>query len=63
MAIGAYELMFKGTILAAKYWRPQQIITIYIVISLIYFVINLTISSIARTMQTRMSVGRGSIGG
>ncbi|MDO8915336.1 MAG: amino acid ABC transporter permease [Coriobacteriia bacterium] len=63
MAIGAYELMFKGTILAAKYWKPSQIITIYVVISLVYFVINFTISTIARRMQTRMSAGRGSIGG
>jgi putative glutamine transport system permease protein len=63
MAIGAYELMFKGTILAAKYWRPSQIITIYVVISLVYFVINFTISMLARRMQTRMSAGRGSIGG
>jgi putative glutamine transport system permease protein len=63
MAIGAYELMFKGTILAAKYWKPSQIITIYVVISLVYFAINFTISTIARRMQTRMSAGRGSIGG
>jgi putative glutamine transport system permease protein len=62
MAIGAYELMFKGTILAAKYWRPEQIITIYVVISLIYFLINFAISSVARGMQTRLSVGRGTIG-
>lgn len=62
MAIGAYELMFKGTILAAKYWKPSQIITIYVVISLVYFVINFTISLIARRLQTKMSVGRGSIG-
>ena len=62
MAIGAYELMFKGTILAAKYWKPSQIITIYVVISLVYFAINFTISSIARGLQTRLSAGRGSIG-
>lgn len=62
MAIGAYELMFKGTILAAKYWRPEQIITIYITISLIYFAVNFTISLFARGLQTRLSVGRGSIG-
>lgn len=63
MAIGAYELMFKGTILAAKYWKPQQIITIYLVISAIYFLINFAISSVARIMQARMSAGRGTIGG
>ena len=62
MAIGAYELMFKGTILAAKYWKPQQIITIYIVISLIYFVVNISISQVARGMHKRMSAGRGTIG-
>lgn len=62
MAIGAYELMFKGTILAAKYWRPEQIITIYLVISLIYFAINFTISQIARRLQTKWSAGRGTIG-
>jgi putative glutamine transport system permease protein len=62
MAIGAYELMFKGTILAAKYWKPEQIITIYLVISLIYFAINFTISQIARRMQTKWSAGRGTIG-
>ena len=62
MAIGAYELMFKGTILAATYWKPSQIITIYVVISLTYFVINFSISMIARSMQFRMSAGRGTIG-
>lgn len=62
MAIGAYELMFKGTILAAKYWKPSQIITIYLVISLVYFVINFAISTVARSLQTRLSSGRGSIG-
>ncbi len=62
MAIGAYELMFKGTILAAKYWKPSQIITIYVVISLVYFTINFIISTIARRLQTKLSVGRGSIG-
>ncbi len=62
MAIGAYELMFKGTILAAKYWKPAQIITIYLVISLVYFAINFTISMIARRLQTKLSIGRGGIG-
>lgn len=62
MAIGAYELMFKGTILAAKYWKPSQIITIYLVISLIYFAINFAISMVARRLQTRLSAGRGGIG-
>lgn len=36
----------------------QQIITIYLVISPIYF----TISQFARRLQTKLSVGRGSIG-
>ena len=62
MAIGAYELMFKGTILAAKYWKPSQIITIYLVIALVYFLINFAISLIARRLQTKLSLGRGSIG-
>ncbi|MFU8891782.1 MAG: amino acid ABC transporter permease [Anaerosomatales bacterium] len=62
MAIGAYELMFKGTILAAVYWRPSQIITIYVVISLVYFTVNFIISMVARRLQTKLSVGRGSIG-
>lgn len=62
MAIGAYELMFKGQILAGKYWRPSQIITIYIIISLVYFVINFAISSVARRLQKKLSAGRGSIG-
>ncbi|PKQ21214.1 MAG: amino acid ABC transporter permease [Actinobacteria bacterium HGW-Actinobacteria-6] len=62
MAIGAYELMFKGTILAAKYWKPAQIITIYVIISLVYFTINFIISTIARRLQTKLSAGRGTIG-
>ncbi|MRR11594.1 amino acid ABC transporter permease [bacterium] len=62
MAIGAYELMFKGTILAAKYWKPAQIITIYLVIALVYFVINFAISTVARRLQKRLSAGRGGIG-
>lgn len=49
---------FKGTILAAKYWRPSQIIAIYLVISLVYFAISTT----ARRLQVKLSVGRGSIG-
>ncbi|MGB4442109.1 MAG: amino acid ABC transporter permease [Coriobacteriia bacterium] len=62
MAIGAYELMFKGTILAAKYWKPSQIITIYLIIALVYFLINFAISLVARRLQTKLSLGRGSIG-
>jgi len=62
MAIAAYELMYKGTILAAKFWRPSQIITIYLVISLIYFAINFAISLVSRRLQKSLSVGRGSIG-
>jgi putative glutamine transport system permease protein len=62
MAIGAYELMFKGTILAAKYWRPSQIITIYVVISLVYFAVNFAISTVARRLQKKLSTGRGTIG-
>ncbi len=62
MAIGAYELMFKGTILAAKYWKPSQIITIYVVIALVYFVINFAISLVARRLQKKLSSGRGTIG-
>ncbi|MDY0087328.1 MAG: amino acid ABC transporter permease [Coriobacteriia bacterium] len=62
MAIAAYELMYKGTILAAKYWRPSQIITIYVVISLIYFVVNFSISMLARRLQKKLSAGRGAIG-
>ena len=62
MAIGAYELMFKGTILAAKYWKAEQIITIYVVIALIYFTINFGISMLARRLQNRLSAGRGTIG-
>lgn len=62
MAIGAYELMFKGQILAAKYWRPSQIIAIYVLISLIYFMINFAISTVARRLQKKLSTGRGTIG-
>jgi len=62
MAIGAYELMFKGTILAGKYWRPEQIITIYLIIALIYFIINFALSLVARRIQKKMSAGRGNIG-
>lgn len=63
MAIGAYELMFKGTILAAKYWKPAQIITIYVIIALVYFLINFAISMVARRLQKKFSAGRGGIGG
>ncbi len=62
MAIGAYELMFKGTILAGKYWRPEQIITIYLIIALVYFVINFALSMVARRIQKKLSAGRGTIG-
>jgi len=54
--------VFKGTILAAKYWRPSQIITIYVVISLLYFAVNFTISTVARRLQKKLSMGRGTIG-
>ncbi len=62
MVIGAGELMFKGQVLAGKYWRPSQIITIYVLISLTYFAINFAISTVARRLQKKLSVGRGSIG-
>lgn len=62
MTIGAYELMFKGQVLAGKYWKPSQIITIYILISLIYFTVNFAISTVARRLQKKLSTGRGSIG-
>lgn len=62
MAIGAFELMYEGTILAGQYWKPVQIITIYVLIALIYFVINFLLSHLSRKLQTRMSAGRGTIG-
>ena len=62
MAIGAFELMYEGTILAGIYWKASQIITIYVLIALIYFVINFLLSHLSRKLQTRMSAGRGTIG-
>lgn len=62
MAIGAFELMYEGTILAGKYWKATQIISIYITIALVYFVINFVISQLSRKLQVRLSEGRGNIG-
>lgn len=62
MAIGAFELMYEGTILAGKYWKATQIISIYITIALIYFIINFAISQLSRKIQGRLSEGRGTIG-
>lgn len=62
MAIGAFELMYEGTILAGTYWKATQIIAIYVTIALTYFVINFTISQLSRNLQARLSEGRGSIG-
>lgn len=62
MAIGAFELMYEGTILAGKYWKATQIISIYITIALVYFVINFAISQLSRKLQGRLSEGRGNIG-
>lgn len=62
MAIGAFELMYEGTILAGQYWKAPQIITIYIMIAIIYFVINFVLSHLSRKLQARLSAGRGTIG-
>lgn len=62
MAIGAFELMYEGTILAGQYWKANQIITIYVMIAIIYFVINFVLSHLSRKLQARLSAGRGTIG-
>ena len=62
MAIGAFELMYEGTILAGQYWKATQIITIYVLIALTYFVINFLLSHLSRKLQTKLSAGRGTIG-
>lgn len=61
MAIGAFELMYEGTILAGQFWKATQIITIYIIIALIYFLVNFTLSSFSRLLQTKLSEGQGTI--
>lgn len=62
MAIGAFELMYEGAILAGQFWKATQIITIYILIALTYFVINILLSQVARVLQAKLSAGRGTIG-
>lgn len=62
MAIGAFELMYEGTILAGKFWKANQIITIYILIAFIYFIVNILLSQLSRVIQAKLSAGRGTIG-
>lgn len=62
MAIGAFELMYEGTILAGTFWKANQIITIYLTIAFTYFVINIALSQVSRMLQTKLSAGRGTIG-
>ena len=62
MTIGAFELMYEGVILTGQYWKATQVITIYILIALIYFAINFTLSLLSRKLQGKLSLGRGTIG-
>lgn len=62
MQIGAFELMYEGTILAGTFWKANQIITIYLTIAFTYFVINVALSQVSRMLQTKLSAGRGTIG-
>jgi putative glutamine transport system permease protein len=62
LLLGVIELTARGNILKGLFPAVGQILTIYAVIALFYFVVNFAISLVARTLQKRLSAGRGSIG-
>jgi len=62
MYIGVMELVRRSDVLKGLFTSVNQVLTIYVVVALIYFVVNFILSSIARRLQKNLSVGRGAIG-
>ena len=62
MYIGVFELVRRSDVLKGLFTNVNQVLTIYAVVALIYFVVNFILSSIARRLQKNMSEGRGAIG-
>lgn len=62
MYIGVVELTQRSKILQGEFSDVWQVMTIYLVIALTYFVINFAVSSASRKLQSNLSVGRGTIG-
>jgi putative glutamine transport system permease protein len=62
LLLGVVELTARSNILKGLFPSVGQTLVIYAVIAAFYFIINFTISIIARRLQARMSVGRGGIG-
>jgi len=61
LILGVVELVFSGNILKGLFPAVGQILAIYAVIAGMYFVINFTLSLVARYLQKRMSAGGGTI--
>ena len=51
--IALQELFGSSQILMGRYFEPEQIFTLYILIALIYFIINFAISTFARRLSKR----------
>jgi putative glutamine transport system permease protein len=60
--LGYIELTARSRILQNLFTSPEQILVIYAVVALIYFVVNFLISESARRLQRKLQAGRGSIG-
>jgi len=62
MYIGVFELVRQSDVLKGLFTSVNQVLTIYVVVALVYFVVNFILSSIARRLQKNLSEGRGAIG-
>jgi putative glutamine transport system permease protein len=62
MYIGVLELVRRSDILKSLFSNVNQILAIYAVVALIYFIVNFLLSSYARYLQKKLSAGRGAIG-
>jgi len=62
MYIGVFELVRRSDVLKSLFTNVNQVLAIYAVVAMIYFIVNFILSSYARYLQKKMSAGRGAIG-
>jgi len=61
MQLGVLELLNRAGILRSQFTGTGQLMTIYAVIAVIYFIVNFILSLAARRLQKKMSAGSGTI--